>query len=68
MKQYTGTKTVKAEPMTYGEAHERGLIRENAYVEEYNDKRFRLIEATNKYSTYAPNHRDLKKMFPFLFV
>lgn len=57
MKQYTGTKTVKAVPMTYGETHERGLIRENAYVEEYNDN-----------STYAPNHRDLKKMFPFLFV
>lgn len=30
MKQYTGTKTVKAVPMTYGETHERGLIRENA--------------------------------------
>ena len=39
MKQYTGTKTVKAEPMTYGEAHERGLIRENAYVEEYSDNK-----------------------------
>jgi len=39
MKTYIGTKTVKAEPMTYGEAHERGLIRENAYVKEYNDNK-----------------------------
>lgn len=34
----------------------------------YDNKRFRLVEATTKYSMYAPNHRDLKKLFPFLFV
>lgn len=49
MKQYTGTKTVKAEPMTYGEAHERGLIRENAYVEEYSDnKGYHVINTTKE--------------------
>lgn len=43
-------------------------IRQEYCTTKYDNKRFRLIEATNKYSTYAPNRRDLKKMFPFLFV
>lgn len=34
----------------------------------YDNKTFRLIEATTKYSSYAPNHRDLKRLFPSLFV
>jgi len=37
MKKFIGTKQVSAEPMTYGEAHTKGLIRENAYVSEYDD-------------------------------
>ena len=54
MKQYTGTKTVKAVPMTYGEAHERGLIRENAYVEEYNDNKGYHVIYPDGYESWSP--------------
>lgn len=54
MKQYTGTKTVKAEPMTYGEAHERGLIRENAYVEEYSDNKGYHVVYPDGYESWSP--------------
>lgn len=54
MKQYTGTKTVKAEPMTYGKAHERGLIRENAYVEEYNDNKGYHVIYPDGYESWSP--------------
>lgn len=54
MKQYTGTKTVKAEPMTYGEAHERGLIRENAYVEEYSDNKGYHVIYPDGYESWSP--------------
>ena len=54
MKQYTGTKTVKAVPMTYGETHERGLIRENAYVEEYNDNKGYHVIYPDGYESWSP--------------
>lgn len=54
MKTYIGTKTVKAEPMTYGEAHERGLIRENAYVEEYNDNKGYYVVYPDGYESWTP--------------
>ncbi len=54
MKQYTGTKTVKAEPMTYGEAHECGLIRENAYVEEYSDNKGYHVVYPDGYESWSP--------------
>lgn len=31
MKKFIGTKKVSAEPMTYEEAHNQGLIRESSY-------------------------------------
>lgn len=34
MKQYTGTKTVKAMPMTMGEAYERKLLKEGVRLSE----------------------------------
>ena len=34
MKQYTGTKTVKAMPMTMGEAYERKLLKEGVIPSE----------------------------------
>lgn len=54
MKQYTGTKTVKAEPMTYGEAYKRGLIRENAYVEEYSDNKGYHVVYPDNYESWSP--------------
>lgn len=54
MKQYTGTKTLQAEPMIYGEAHERGLIRENAYVEEYSDNKGYHIVYPDGYESWSP--------------
>lgn len=54
MKQYTGTKSVKAEPMTYGEAHKAGLIRENAYIEEYNDNEGYKVVYNDGYTSWSP--------------
>lgn len=54
MKQYTGTKNVKAEPMTYGEAHKAGLIRENAYIEEYNDNEGYKVVYNDGYTSWSP--------------
>lgn len=58
MKKYIGTKTVQAEPMTYGEAHEKGLIRENAYIKEYDDNEGYLVEYFDGYKSWSP-----KKVF-----
>lgn len=54
MKQYIGTKQVKAEPMTYGEAHKEGLIPENAYVEEYSDNKGYLVIYNDGYRSWSP--------------
>lgn len=34
----------------------------------YDNSKFRLIDATTKYRTYAPNASDLKVLIPFLFI
>lgn len=54
MKKYIGTKEVKAEPMTYGQAHEKGLIRENAYIEEYNDRDGYHVTYPDGYESWSP--------------
>lgn len=54
MKEYIGTKQVMAEPMTYGEAHKAGLIRENAYVEEYDERPGYLVEYADGYKSWSP--------------
>lgn len=54
MKKFIGTKQVKAEPMTYGEAHKQGLIRENAYVEEYAENPGYLVEYADGYKSWSP--------------
>lgn len=52
MKTYIGTKTVKAEPMTEGEAHGKGFARENKEREGYH------VEYTNPdgstYDSWSP--------------
>lgn len=54
MKKYIGTKKVKAEPMTYGEAHEQGLVRENAYVKKYDNNEGYLVEYADGYKSWSP--------------
>ncbi len=34
----------------------------------YDNKRFRLVEATDKFKSYVPSFSDLKKIAPWLFV
>ena len=55
MKQYTGTKTVKAEPMTYGEAHEKGFIHDDAFVEELSDREGYHVVYPDGYESWSPN-------------
>ncbi|MBO4965945.1 MAG: DUF2829 domain-containing protein [Muribaculaceae bacterium] len=54
MKKYIGTKQVSAEPMTYGEAHKKGLIRENAYISEYDDTPGYRVEYADGYQSWSP--------------
>lgn len=54
MKKFIGTKQVSAEPMTYGEAHTKGLIRENAYVAGNNDKPGYFVEYADGYQSWSP--------------
>lgn len=54
MKQYTGTKTVKAEPMTYGEAHEKGLIHDDAFVEELSERDGYHVVYSDGYESWSP--------------
>lgn len=54
MKKYIGTKQVSAEPMTYGEAHAKGLIRENAYIQEYDDTPGYRVEYSDGYQSWFP--------------
>ena len=54
MKKYIGTKQVMAAPMTYGQAYKEGLIRENAYVEEYDERPGYLVEYADGYKSWSP--------------
>lgn len=54
MKKYIGTKQVSAEPMTYGEARAKGLIRENAYIPEYDDTPGYRVEYADGYQSWSP--------------
>lgn len=52
MKQYTGTKTVKAKPMTMGEAYERKLLKEGVRPSECEtDKAGYLVECEGGYQS-----------------
>lgn len=47
----------------------KGVMYKDEYcAKTYDNYRFRLIESTTSYSSYAPNHSTLKKMFPEFFV
>lgn len=46
----------------------KAIIKEEYCSKSYDNYRFRLLDATTKYSTYAPNHSLLKQMFPELFI
>lgn len=55
MKQYTGTKTVKAMPMTMGEAYERKLLKEGVRPSECKtDKAGYLVEYEGGYQSWSP--------------
>lgn len=55
MKQYTGTKTVKAMPMTMGEAYERKLLKEDVRPSECEtDKAGYLVEYEGGYQSWSP--------------
>lgn len=55
MKQYTGTKTVKAIPMTMGEAYERKLLKEGVRPSECEtDKAGYLVEYEGGYQSWSP--------------
>lgn len=55
MKQYTGTKTVKAMPMTMGEAYERKLLKEGVRPSECEtDKAGYLVEHEGGYQSWSP--------------
>lgn len=55
MKQYTGTKTVKAMPMTMGEAYERKLLKEGVKPSECEtDKAGYLVEYEGGYQSWSP--------------
>jgi len=47
---------------------EKAVIQEEYCSKSYDNYRLQLIDATTRYSTYAPNHSLLKQMFPGLFV
>lgn len=55
LKQYTGTKTVKARPMTMGEAYERKLLKEGVRPSECEtDKAGYLVEYEDGYLSWSP--------------
>lgn len=55
MKQYTGTKTVKAMPMTMGEAYERKLLKEGVRPSECEtDNAGYLVEYEGGYQSWSP--------------
>lgn len=55
MKQYTGTKTVKAMPMTIGEAYERKLLKNGVRPSECEtDKAGYLVEYEGGYQSWSP--------------
>lgn len=55
MKQYTGTKKVKAKPMTMGEAYERKLLKEGVRPSECEtDKAGYLVEYPDGYQSWSP--------------
>ena len=55
MKQYTGTKTVKAMSMTMGEAYERKLLKEGVRPSECEtDKAGYLVEYEGGYQSWSP--------------
>lgn len=55
MKQYTGTKTVKAMPMVMGEAYERKLLKESVRPSECEaDKAGYLVEYEDGYQSWSP--------------
>lgn len=55
MKQYIGTKTVKAMPMTMGEAYERKLLKKGVRPSECEtDKAGYLVEYPDGYQSWSP--------------
>lgn len=54
MHQYIRTQVIKAEPMTYRQAYENGVIPENSYVSEYNETPGYLIVHMDGFKDWSP--------------
>lgn len=54
MHQYIRTQVVQAEPMTYRQAYENGLIPDNSYVSEYDDTSGYLITHMDGFKDWKP--------------
>ena len=55
MKQYTGTKTINAEPMSMGEAFARKLLKKDVKLSECEtDKAGYLVEYEGGYQSWSP--------------
>lgn len=54
MKKYIGTKEVKAEPMTYGQAREKGFIHDDAFVQELSDCDGYYVVYSDGYESWTP--------------
>lgn len=60
---------VKKSRGRYGTVDLNSVMYKDEYCcKTYDNYRFRLIDYTTEYSTYAPNHSELKKLFPTEFV
>lgn len=66
MKQYTGTKTIKAMPMTMGEAYERKLLKEGVKPSECETyKAGYLVEYEDGYQSWCPAEPFEKAYKPY---
>ncbi len=54
MHQYIRTQVIKAEPMTYRQAYENGLIPENSYVNEYDEALGYLLVHMDGFKNWKP--------------
>jgi hypothetical protein len=64
----TDASNVKESKGRYCVNGKRGVYLTEYCCTTYDNTRFRLVEATDKYKSYAPNFRDLKRIMPWMFV
>lgn len=64
----TDAANVKESKGRYRVNNVRGVYLIEYCCTSYDNKRFRLVEATDRFKSYAPNARDLRRIIPWLFV